>query len=60
MNLVINLDAFKNNRSTFMKESGGSHRWFKVDEDNWGMWRKFAGPRARTPSLVDYPFSPML
>jgi hypothetical protein len=30
------LNAFKNNRSTFMKESGGSHRGFKLDEDNWG------------------------
>ncbi len=30
------LNAFKNNRSTFMRESGGSHRGFKVDEDNWG------------------------
>ena len=25
------LNAFKNNRSTFMKESGGSHRGFKPD-----------------------------
>ena len=25
------LNAFKNNRSTFMKESGGSHRGFKLD-----------------------------
>lgn len=30
------LNAFKNNRSTFIKESGGTHRGFKVDEDNWG------------------------
>ncbi len=30
------LNAFKNNRSTFMKESGGTHRGFKVDEDYWG------------------------
>ncbi len=30
------LNAFKNNRSTFMKESGGSHRGFKVDKDRWG------------------------
>lgn len=30
------LNAFKNNRSTFMKESGGSHRGFAVDEDHWG------------------------
>jgi hypothetical protein len=30
------LNAFKNNRSTFLKESGGTHRGFKVDEDNWG------------------------
>ncbi len=30
------LNAFKNNRSTFMKESGGSHRWFEIDKDGWG------------------------
>ncbi len=30
------LNAFKNNRSTFMKESGGSHRGFSVGEDKWG------------------------
>lgn len=30
------LNAFKNNRSTFMKESGGSHRGFKLDGENWG------------------------
>ena len=30
------LNAFKNNRSTFMKESGGSHRGFAVDKDRWG------------------------
>ncbi len=31
------LNAFKNNRSTFMKESGGVHRGFKADDDNpWG------------------------
>jgi hypothetical protein len=30
------LNAFKNNRSTFMKESGGSHRGFAVDENQWG------------------------
>jgi hypothetical protein len=30
------LNAFKNNRSTFMKESGGSHRGFEVDEEGWG------------------------
>ena len=30
------LNAFQNNRSTFMKESGGSHRGFKVDESDWG------------------------
>ncbi len=30
------LNAFKNNRSTFMKESGGIHRGFKLGEDNWG------------------------
>lgn len=30
------LNAFKNNRSTFMKESGGSHRGFAIDKDRWG------------------------
>lgn len=30
------LNAFKNNRSTFMRESGGSHRGFDVEEDRWG------------------------
>jgi len=30
------LNAFKNNRSTFMKESGGSHRGFSLDKDRWG------------------------
>ncbi len=30
------LNAFKNNRSTFMKESRGAHRGFKSDEETWG------------------------
>ncbi len=30
------MNAFKNNRSTFMKESGGRHRGFRLDKDNWG------------------------
>ncbi len=30
------LNAFKNNRSTFMKESGGAHRGFELEEDEWG------------------------
>jgi len=30
------LNAFKNNRSTFMRESGGTHRGFELDEDEWG------------------------
>jgi len=30
------LNAFKNTRSTFMKESGGSHRGFKPGDDQWG------------------------
>jgi hypothetical protein len=30
------LNAFKNNRSTFMRESGGSHRGFAVEKDRWG------------------------
>lgn len=30
------LNAFKNNRSTFMKESGHLSRDFKKDEKNWG------------------------
>jgi hypothetical protein len=32
----IYLNAFKNTRSTFMKESGGSHRGFKPGDDQWG------------------------
>jgi len=30
------LNAFKNERSTFMIESRGAHRGFKSDEKNWG------------------------
>jgi len=30
------LNAFKNNRSTFLIESGGQSRNFKMDEDHWG------------------------
>lgn len=30
------LNAFRNNRSTFMIESGGIHRGYKKDEDQWG------------------------
>lgn len=30
------LNAFKNNRSTFMKESRGAHRGFKLGEEEWG------------------------
>jgi len=30
------LNAFKNNRSTFLIESGGVHRGFKKDKANWG------------------------
>jgi len=30
------LNAFKNNRTTFMKESGGLSRGFKADDANWG------------------------
>jgi len=30
------LNAFRNNKSTFMKESGGSSRGFKIDKDGWG------------------------
>ncbi len=30
------MNAFKNNRTTFMKESGGSHRGFKAGADDWG------------------------
>jgi hypothetical protein len=30
------LNAFKNNRTTFMTESGGSHRGFSLDRKNWG------------------------
>ncbi|MFW6128920.1 MAG: M1 family metallopeptidase [Candidatus Aminicenantaceae bacterium] len=30
------LNAFKNNRTTFMREGGRIHRGFKLDEDEWG------------------------
>lgn len=30
------LNAFKNNRSTFMRESGGSHRGFRASDKTWG------------------------
>lgn len=30
------LNAFKDNNSTFMKESGGVHRGFKAEKENWG------------------------
>ncbi len=30
------MNAFKNNRTTFMKESRGSSRGFRVDKENWG------------------------
>jgi hypothetical protein len=30
------MNAFKNNRTTFMKESGGLHRGFEAGKDDWG------------------------
>lgn len=30
------LNAFRNNRSTFMIESGGSHRGYRMEDDGWG------------------------
>jgi hypothetical protein len=30
------LNAFKDNNSTFMKESGGVHRGFRAEKENWG------------------------
>jgi hypothetical protein len=30
------LNAFRNSKSTFMKESGGSSRGHKIDKDGWG------------------------
>lgn len=36
LRLHLYLNAFKNSRTTFMKESGGSHRGFKADADRWG------------------------
>ena len=30
------LNGFRNSKSTFMKESGGSHRGYKIDDDGWG------------------------
>jgi len=33
------MNAFRNNRSTFMRESGGSLRGLKMDADGWGFIR---------------------
>lgn len=30
------LNAFKNTRTTFLRKSGGAHRGFKLDKENWG------------------------
>ncbi|NOZ61004.1 MAG: M1 family metallopeptidase [Calditrichaeota bacterium] len=30
------LNGFRNSKSTFMKESGGSHRGYKLEKDGWG------------------------
>ena len=30
------MNAFKNNRTTFMRESGGAHRGFEAGKDDWG------------------------
>lgn len=30
------LNGFRNTKSTFMIESGGTHRGFKIDDDGWG------------------------
>jgi hypothetical protein len=30
------MNAFKNNRTTFMKESGGQHRGYDAGKDDWG------------------------
>ena len=50
------LNAFKNNRSTFMKESGGSNRGFTADEDRWGFINisriAIQGGADLTPALV--------
>jgi len=36
MQFHLYMNAFKNNRTTFMKESGGAHRGFRMDKENWG------------------------
>jgi len=50
------LNAFKNSRTTFMKESGGSSRGFKADKDNWGFMTveriRIQDGNDLTPSLV--------
>lgn len=30
------LNAFRNTKSTFMNESGGSHRGYRIDDEGWG------------------------
>ena len=36
LRLHLYLNAFRNNRSTFMLESGGRHRGNEIDEEGWG------------------------
>ncbi|MBI5477078.1 MAG: M1 family metallopeptidase [Ignavibacteriales bacterium] len=36
MQFHLYLNAFRNNKSTFMKESGGMGRGFKIEKDGWG------------------------
>ncbi len=49
------LNAFKNNRTTFMKESGGSHRGFSGMEEGWGFIEiksiKTQGDQDLTPTM---------
>jgi len=40
------LNAFKNNRTTFMRESGGEHRGFRRDASDWG-WIDIRSIRTR-------------
>jgi hypothetical protein len=47
------LNAFKNNRSTFMIESGGESRSFKMDEDHWGYIDIKSVRLSRGPDLTE-------
>jgi hypothetical protein len=47
------LNAFRNNRSTFMKESHGEHRGFDMGDDSWGFIEVTAIRLATSVDVVD-------